>query len=293
LGVAAASLRIGGHILVWDSGGSQGSAKRQMSVLVEMGFEAAEIVADTPVVAVTVAVRMKKAVCGKRSTDAWREQVKIKLPFGSKPEIEVAWTILPGLFAGGALDVMTEVLLRALPQNPPGELRVLDYACGSGVIGAAALRHCSGVEVTMLDADAVAIEACRANVPDARRIICSDGWRGLEQRKLRFDWILSNPPVHRGRVDDFAVLMDLVRGAGPRLRAGGSLWIVAQEHVPVGALLGCFQDVTCPFDDGRFVVWKASSWLANRVDEVAWWDTYESALVQLDLEPPTKKRRRK
>ena len=48
---------------------------------------------------------------------------------------------------------------------------------------------------------------------------------------------IRNPPVHRGRLDDFHVLQELIRGAPPRLKKGGILWIVAQAQVPVGCLL--------------------------------------------------------
>jgi len=73
--------------------------------------------------------------------------------------------------------------------------------------------------------------------------------------------------------DDFRVLMDLVQGAGQRLRKGGELWIVAQEHVPVGGLLADFTDVSCPVDDGRFVVWHAAGWQGPAVDEEV--ETYD------------------
>ena len=36
-----------------------------------------------------------------------------------------------------------------------------------------------------------------------------------------YDWIVSNPPVHRGQPDDFSVVQLLIRGAPARLRRGG------------------------------------------------------------------------
>ena len=50
------------------------------------------------------------------------------------------WLSYPGLFARGGLDVMTERLLGALPPSAK-HARVLDFACGSGVIGAALLAR--------------------------------------------------------------------------------------------------------------------------------------------------------
>ena len=125
-----------------------------------------------------------------------------------------AWVTYPGLFAGGFLDVMTAFLLRHLPPDFAGGdgdgrrsadaatsgatrsnatagrlVRVLDFACGSGVIASALLRrhvaaHASlsagavtspptprslprllpRLLVDALDADAVAVDAAVANL---------------------------------------------------------------------------------------------------------------------------------
>ena len=65
----------------------------------------------------------------------------------------------------------------------------------------------------MLDADAVALEAVRVNVPEATTHL-SDGWPSSTDECTGFDWvsiymricsltacvqIVSNPPVHRGK----------------------------------------------------------------------------------------------
>ena len=71
----------------------------------------------------------------------------------------------------------------------------------------------------MLDADSVALEAVRSNIPTAaaseetekNRLHLSDGWCHVDPG-LRFDLVVSNPPVHSGIADDMAVVDDLVRG---------------------------------------------------------------------------------
>merc|ERR1712136_37976 len=187
-------------------------------------------------------------------------------------------------------DIMTTVLLRTLPAPSTVNWKVLDFACGSGTISAGLLQRHPEAEVTCLDADALAIEACKENVLSAKRILLSDCWRALEGRKLRFDWIVSNPPVHRDHADDLEVLLELVHGAGPRLREGGALWIVAQEYVPVGGLLAEFGDVTCPFDDGRFVVWRASAW--EGASSEPWWRQQAKDVVEIEGDGSGLKKRR-
>jgi len=79
---------------------------------------------------------------------------------------------------------------------------------------------------------------------------------------VRYDWIVSGPPKHRGELDDFRVLQQLIRGAPQRLCKVGILWMVAQGHVPMGCLLtaaGDFDNVsTIIYACGRFIVWRAA-----------------------------------
>lgn len=183
--------------------------------------------------------------------------------------MELPWCTYPGLFAGGGLDVMTTALLQTLPKPPAGAC-VLDACCGSGAI-AAALRHAhdgGALRVHLLDADAVAMHAAKLNVPDAARHWHGAIWPQIARafsvgKPKRYHWIVSNPPVHRGQPDDFRVVAELIRGSRKRLKRCGVLWLVAQEHVPMGRLLalhGRFASVEANSvpPDGRFVVWRAS-----------------------------------
>ncbi|CAK0886074.1 unnamed protein product [Prorocentrum cordatum] len=194
---------------------------------------------------------------------------------------------MPGLFAGGLVDVMTRHLLDQLqavdslprehPSTPPWSLRgpdcrVLDFACGSGVLAAGVRQLWPEARLVLLDADAVALEAARRNVPGAEEVVLADGLGGLgaaEAAAEPFDLIVSNPPVHRGHADDLSVLMRLISEAPARLRPRGELWLVSQEHVPTGQLFelarksqpGSALLVTemVPTADGRFTIWKSGA----------------------------------
>jgi len=160
------------------------------------------------------------------------------------------WVTYPGLFAQGGLDAGTALLLSALPPLAPGA-RVLDFGCGSGVISAA---H-AGARVDATDADAIALEAVRENVPAARRLL-GDGWRGVPEG--RYDRIVSNPPFHRGKGEDFGALNALVDGARARLNRRGELWMVAPRQLPLTAKLGAaFAEVEIVVEDPRYRVWRA------------------------------------
>ena len=169
--------------------------------------------------------------------------------------IQVRWVTYPGLFAGGALDAGTALLLATIPRPAAGS-RVLDYACGPGAIAASLLRREPNMALTALDNDAVALLAVSENVPLANTIL-ADGLVAIE-RGTRFNLIVSNPPLHEGVTESHTVLADLIKRAGGRLVRDGELWLVVQRRVALERLLGAaFEDVEGVADDGRYRVWRA------------------------------------
>lgn len=184
----------------------------------------------------------------KAPLTAWAEAVT--LPFGE------AWVSYPGVFAKGGLDEGTKLLLEALPDPQPGA-KVLDYAAGMGVISrwcALAQPECA---LWMLEADAIALEAAKLNVPNAHALL-SDAWHSVDGA-LRFDLIVSNPPIHRGKSEDFSALLALIDAAGQRLLPSGELWLVVQRQVPLESMLKeRFGLVEVKSQDGRFTVWRCA-----------------------------------
>ncbi len=164
------------------------------------------------------------------------------------------WISYPGVFAHGRLDPGTRRLLEVLPGLHPGD-RVLDYGCGSGVVGAVALHREPGIELHLLDIDAIALEAARENVPGGITTL-GDGLS--EVGPASFHHLLSNPPFHRGKDEDPEMLRVFVREAGRVLRPGGGLTFVTQRRIPLDDVLGSsFKDVNLLARDSTFVVWQA------------------------------------
>lgn len=184
--------------------------------------------------------------------DAWATPHEAELPDGP-----LRWVSFPGLFAHGRLDDGTRELLGALPSLPEGA-RVLDFACGAGLVAAVVLRRNPGVTVDLLDVDALALEASRRNVPGASRFVASDAWEALDPAE-RYDLVVSNPPLHTGKGSDERVLKQLVDEAPARLRPGGALLLVTQRQVPLrDPLEARFARVDIARDARGFRVWSAS-----------------------------------
>lgn len=166
-----------------------------------------------------------------------------------------AWVSYPGTFAKGGLDDGTRFLLQHLP-DLPRQARVLDFAAGTGVIAAAIAASTPNARLAMIDADSLAIEAARENVPDARAVV------GLDLAAAGagpYDLIVSNPPIHDGIVESRAVLNRLIAAAPRQLRTGGRLLLVVQRRVAVmPALMAAFGNANMLADNGRFTVAMAT-----------------------------------
>lgn len=137
------------------------------------------------------------------------------------------WT-RPGLFSWDRLDKGTALLREHLDDRITG--RVADFGAGWG-----ALTHdleLMGLE--LFENDRRALEAARRNAPQART-----HWLDLarEPVEAEFDWVLMNPPFHRGKDEDRMLGFSMVEKAYSVLPQGGRLLMVANDHLPYERLL--------------------------------------------------------
>lgn len=197
-------------------------------------------------------------LAGHRGTlKAWREVGRVAHRGWSRE-----WVSYPGVFAHGRLDPGTGLLLDVLPELAGGG-SILDYGCGSGVVGAVAQARYPSVRLTLLDVDVVALEAARENVPGAD-LLLNDGLPPVEAGT--FEAILSNPPFHRGKAEEPEMIRDLVRGASSVLAPGGRLVLVAQRRLPLEeAFRGSFGEVEIKAEEKGFRVWEGRepSWVTR------------------------------
>ncbi len=256
LHAVASVLRPGGALLVYGANdeGIKSASKRVGAV-----FGPTETVETKRHCRVLRAVRPDDIPGLRPTLDDWARTVDLDFSTGPVPQRSY-----PGVFAKGGLDAGTAALLDAVP-TPAPRARVLDFACGAGVIAGALRRREPTLDLQLIDADAIAAAAARHNVPGAL-IRVGASWGALPAYQ-RYDLIASNPPIHTGKERDYGVLRRLVEGAPTRLNEGGEMWLVLQRQVPVEDDLWLrFDEVVCAWEDRRFRVWRAarpSDQLAN------------------------------
>jgi 16S rRNA (guanine1207-N2)-methyltransferase len=140
-------------------------------------------------------------------------------------------TSYPGVFAHGRLDAGTALLLEALAAMQI-EGDVLDFACGAGVIGTCVAAKHPNSKVTLLDSSALALMATEETLATNQltaSVLPSDG---LSQVQARYDFIVSNPPIHAGVKTDNLLSHRLLASVQNHISPGGQLIMVANRHLP-------------------------------------------------------------
>lgn len=130
-----------------------------------------------------------------------------------------------GVFSRDKVDFGSLLLIETMQVGQADT--VLDMGCGYGPIGAVAAKLAPEGQVYMVDVNERAVILARRNLR-ANRITNADVRVGdaLEPvRGIRFDTILTNPPIRAGK----AVIYRMVDEAYAALQPGGSLWVVIQN----------------------------------------------------------------
>lgn len=145
---------------------------------------------------------------------------------------------LPGVFSYAKLDPASFMLLQSLEEQPVSG-HILDFACGSGVLGICASSLRANIQLDLLDVSAMALASTKMNLKQAEldsstaNLIASDAYSAVDSR---YNAIISNPPFHRDTRQTLMVSEALIRQAPLHLKAKGELRIVANRHLPYLAI---------------------------------------------------------
>ncbi len=152
------------------------------------------------------------------------------------------FTTLPGVFSADGVDRGSALLAACLPATLPA--RMADVGAGWGWLAAQVLAR-KGVEsLDLIEAEFAALECAKMNVPDPRaRFIWADATGFMPEN--RYSAVVMNPPFHTARNADPGLGQAFVRAAAGMLSLSGTLWMVANRHLPYDETLrACFHEVT-------------------------------------------------
>ncbi len=176
--------------------------------------------------------------------------------------IEGGFQTLPGVFSADAPDRGSVLLAAALPEKLGS--RVADLGAGWGYIARAILTRDTVTELDVVEAEDEALDCARLNIPDPRaRFHWADARSFKPARPVHA--VVMNPPFHTGRDTDPALGLSFLRAAAAILVPDGTLWLVANRHLPYGpALTDLFRQVEEIGGDTAFRLTRASHPLRRR-----------------------------
>lgn len=152
----------------------------------------------------------------------------------ARPRQVEGFQTLPGIFSADGPDKGSVLLASALPAKLAG--KVADLGAGWGFLAAEILKRPGVKRLDLIEAEADALDCARINITDPRaRFHWADAtlWRP----DSLLDAVVTNPPFHLGRDADPGLGAAFIRAARRMLAPDGSLWLVANRHLPYDAAL--------------------------------------------------------
>lgn len=175
----------------------------------------------------------------------------------AKPQqIADGFVTLPGVFSADAPDRGSVLLAQALPPTLPG--RVVDLGAGWGYLARAILAREGVKELHLVEAEAAALDCARRNISDPRAVF---HWADATTWAVPHlaGAVVCNPPFHTSRDADPQIGAAFLRAAAKMLAPNGSLWLVANRHLPYDPILKTlFREVAEIGGDGVFKLTRAS-----------------------------------
>jgi len=155
-----------------------------------------------------------------------------------------------GVFSADGPDPGSALLAAALPARLPP--RMADLGAGAGLLSRAVLARAGVTHLDVIEAEALALDCARLNLPDPRATFL---WADVASHDPRAPWdgVVMNPPFHQGRAVDPAQGLAFIAAARRGLSPQGQLWLVANRHLPYEAALAqSFRHVAEVGGDARF-----------------------------------------
>ncbi|WP_225030147.1 class I SAM-dependent methyltransferase, partial [Xinfangfangia pollutisoli] len=171
-------------------------------------------------------------------------------------QIEGGFVTRPGVFSADAPDRGSALLAQALPEvlGP----KVVDLGAGWGFLSRAVLARKGVKRLDLVEAEADALACARDNITDDRARFHWADATSFRPENLA-ETVVMNPPFHTGRAADPALGAAFIAAARRMLAPDGTLWLVANRHLPYDAVLSAhFLSVETIGGDAAFRLIRAA-----------------------------------
>ena len=161
-----------------------------------------------------------------------------------------------GIFSPQSADRGSVMLAAALPNKLGGH--VVDLGAGWGYLSRHILTRDSVKHLDLVEAEVAALDCARKNITDPRAAFIWADARSFKPIRSA-DAVVCNPPFHVGREANPALGMSFISAAAAMLSPGGTLWLVANRHLPYTKHIATlFRDVEDLGGDGTFRLTRAA-----------------------------------
>lgn len=134
-----------------------------------------------------------------------------------------------GVFSHGRLDMGSQLLIQHLDNIPVG--KILDFGCGTGVIGSLLKQRYPQSTVYLQDVDAFAIASTEQTLANNQLQGITITGDGINAAPQGLQAIISNPPFHQGVKTNYHTTEQLLQQAIDHLVKGGELRLVANSFL--------------------------------------------------------------
>ena len=172
-------------------------------------------------------------------------------------QIEDGFETKAGVFSSDGVDPASKLLARLLPRDLTGV--GADLGGGWGYLSAKALETNSIRELHFIEADYTALNVAKNNLNDQRvKFYWCDALKWKAPKRL--DFIIMNPPFHYLGQAMPSLGVDFVKVASRNLKKSGTLWMVANRHLPYeDAIQHHFSSFSELSDSKKFKVMRAEN----------------------------------
>ncbi|MCW5197207.1 methyltransferase [Buchnera aphidicola] len=163
---------------------------------------------------------------------------------------------LPGVFGYRGLDKGSLLLISTFHKNITGQ--VLDIGSGSGILSVILKKIAVNTEITLVDNNNIAL-LCSKNTLRYNNIIGTVLFSNIYSNiNNKFDLIISNPPTHCGKKNNFNIIKHIIQNSVKYLKKNGILRIVIHSYISCHKeLLKTFNNYTIIKQMNHFCVYQS------------------------------------